>query len=331
MELFLDGVPVGSTAKSGAIDQNPSIPVWIGANPTEASDKPWKGRIDDVRVYDRALSMTELAALPPPSDRAIFADGFETGDVSAWSPVSVGSLEVLSAAARVGSRGLRAKAGTSCPPPDDLSVFHGPVSGTFEACRTLWVAGVEVVAPGATFRAGERIALGDGLVVASDLALEIDPLLTPFAWVRDESPAAESVYTAEFDMSLDGVALGSDDRIDLLVAMSGTDTFRLVVRSDGADGHEVLLEARRDDGSYAVTPPGQEVILTAGWHRLRLDWRAGAGSGSLAVTVDGSSTGQLTGLANAAQRVDRIEWGVVGGVLDTASGVIDIDAFRSWR
>ncbi len=71
MRLYLDGVEVGSTAKTGAIDTNPLVPFWIGGNPDGPTSKPWDGRIDDVYLYNRALSQAEILGLPgvtPPPD-----------------------------------------------------------------------------------------------------------------------------------------------------------------------------------------------------------------------------------------------------------------------
>jgi len=85
MELFLNGISVGSTSKSGSLSTNPGVGVWIGGNPPLASSKPWDGLIDEVRIYDRALTPGEILALPPPGGAAvIFSDGFESGDTSAW-------------------------------------------------------------------------------------------------------------------------------------------------------------------------------------------------------------------------------------------------------
>jgi hypothetical protein len=92
MELFLDGESVGSTDKIGSMTGNGAVPVWIGGNPTDPSSKPWQGKIDEVRIYDRALSAAELQALPPSSDQLIFGDGFESGDLSQWSAKQVGSV-----------------------------------------------------------------------------------------------------------------------------------------------------------------------------------------------------------------------------------------------
>ncbi len=63
MKLYLDGATVGIRSKAGSIATDGSVPVWIGGNPTDPSVRPWQGAIDDVRIYDRALSAAEVAAL----------------------------------------------------------------------------------------------------------------------------------------------------------------------------------------------------------------------------------------------------------------------------
>jgi hypothetical protein len=85
MRLYLDAVPVGSAAESGSLSVDDGIPVWIGGSPGGASERPWDGLLDEVRIYDRALSAAEILALPGPSQGLLFADGFESGDTSAWS------------------------------------------------------------------------------------------------------------------------------------------------------------------------------------------------------------------------------------------------------
>ena len=130
-----------------------------------------------------------------------------------------------------------------------------------------------------------------------------------------------------------GLTLGAGDRLELVVARSASEepSFRLVLQPDGVGGAEALLEARRDDGTYASTSAGQEIALPAGWFRLRLDWRAGAGDGFLSVSVDGVPSGDLTALTNGARRVDTVDWGVVGGSLAGTTGSIDLDGFLSWN
>jgi hypothetical protein len=60
MRLYKNGIEIGSLAKTGSIDTNNTTEVWIGANPTVASARPWKGLITDVRVYQTALTVAEV-------------------------------------------------------------------------------------------------------------------------------------------------------------------------------------------------------------------------------------------------------------------------------
>jgi len=61
MKSYKNAVEVASTAKTGPLDTDDSVSVWIGNNP--GGGKPFDGIIDDARVYGRALSPSDLAAL----------------------------------------------------------------------------------------------------------------------------------------------------------------------------------------------------------------------------------------------------------------------------
>ena len=70
MLLYQNGSLVGSLAKSGSISTSNSM-VWLGNNPPYA-DRAFDGLIDEVRVYQNALSASEINALinsQPPEDR----------------------------------------------------------------------------------------------------------------------------------------------------------------------------------------------------------------------------------------------------------------------
>lgn len=58
MKLYQNGILVGSTPASGDITQAPSVPLRIGINPGDY--RGWDGAIDDVRIYNRALTTEEL-------------------------------------------------------------------------------------------------------------------------------------------------------------------------------------------------------------------------------------------------------------------------------
>ncbi len=58
MILYKDGAEVGRMAKSGTVDFDPLVPAYIGSNAYDYGT--WNGRIDDVRIYDRALVPSEI-------------------------------------------------------------------------------------------------------------------------------------------------------------------------------------------------------------------------------------------------------------------------------
>ncbi|MEM7263247.1 MAG: LamG-like jellyroll fold domain-containing protein, partial [Planctomycetota bacterium] len=60
MRLYQDGVEVGSIAKTGAVAQDPGVAAWIGGNPGRAN-QVFDGRIDDLKIFTRALSPVEIA------------------------------------------------------------------------------------------------------------------------------------------------------------------------------------------------------------------------------------------------------------------------------
>ena len=103
MRLYLDGVEVGSTPKTGSLSTDPAVQVALGRQPAGAGNQPFLGAIDDVRIYRRALGQAEIAGLvnvDPPLPRVDFgsagqsaseADGVRTVTVnlSQLSPVDV--------------------------------------------------------------------------------------------------------------------------------------------------------------------------------------------------------------------------------------------------
>ncbi|MEE9412130.1 MAG: LamG-like jellyroll fold domain-containing protein [Methylococcales bacterium] len=63
MRLYKNGIDIGNTAKTGSIDTNNTVRVWIGGNPTVATGRPWDGSIADVRIYQKALTESEIIAV----------------------------------------------------------------------------------------------------------------------------------------------------------------------------------------------------------------------------------------------------------------------------
>jgi len=100
MRLYLDGAEVanGSHAVGGAIDTDAAVPVAIGANGT--AERFFNGILDDVRVYDYALSASEIsdlyaanAPLGPSSYTEMYQPWSATSD-NTWQSVDLGVFGV---------------------------------------------------------------------------------------------------------------------------------------------------------------------------------------------------------------------------------------------
>ncbi len=61
IRLLQDLVPVAELNQTGELDTNPSVPAAVGNQPE--GGRPFDGRIDEVRIYSRALSRRELAVV----------------------------------------------------------------------------------------------------------------------------------------------------------------------------------------------------------------------------------------------------------------------------
>ena len=67
MKLYLNGALLGTKAHAvgGALDADPDVPVFIGAN--NSAERLFDGTLDDIRIYNRALSAAEVSSLAGPA------------------------------------------------------------------------------------------------------------------------------------------------------------------------------------------------------------------------------------------------------------------------
>ncbi len=63
MRIYKDGMEVGNMPKLGPLDTNPGVLAAIGNQPQGAGTKSFDGLIDDVRIYERALSPAQIQGL----------------------------------------------------------------------------------------------------------------------------------------------------------------------------------------------------------------------------------------------------------------------------
>ncbi|MFC1507405.1 LamG domain-containing protein [Thermoproteota archaeon] len=63
MKIYLDGDLIASASTSGTVSIDNTVSVWMGDNPPDVGDRPFDGIIDEVAIFDRGLSQSEITAL----------------------------------------------------------------------------------------------------------------------------------------------------------------------------------------------------------------------------------------------------------------------------
>lgn len=244
---------------------------------------------------------------------------------------AAGDIEVLPDAATKGGNGLRVSAGKACM-LNDVTVTGQTVTTDQVACDTISTSGSVAVTEPVTFAAGEAITLGAGFSVASGTTFRagIKPFLeSPYASLRDESPASETSYNARFDLNVDGLNLADGEYIDHFTGLSATGAVEFRVTLNDLSGKELVLFAR--SGGTVIQHP-TAIPLGLGVNRIFVQWRAADGTGRFQVTVNGGEPEGPTTLYNNDGRVDAVEWGLIDGpAAPTTSGYIDLDDFASFR
>ncbi len=254
--------------------------------------------------------------------------------VLAAAAAPAGQLGVNNAAAKDGAFGLQVTPGSTCAGPTHLEVDEASIAGDRTGCSTITVKQGEVAGT-SVFTAGDAIVI-ESLSVApgAELTARLDQAQSPFAWVGTNTPSAEKSYIARFKMNLDMAMIGASDRFAVL---EGTDAAGRIwaevrlKRNQALAENRMVLAARRDDGSVAETPFGEEILVPAGWNEVEMRWNAAAGTGSLLVRLNGGAAVGLTGLANAAGSIDDARLGAVSGEPTMTSGSFYLDSFESFR
>jgi hypothetical protein len=228
MRLYLDGVEVGSTPLSGAVDMDPTMAVAVGGQPVGAGARCFDGLLDDVRILQRALDVNELLSIVGGNKIPVVLDD---------GPYTVPEGGTHTEAAP----GLLANDSDADGGP--LSVNTTPVTPPVNGTVTLSAG-------------GGFVYTHDGSETSADsLEYEItDERATATAWVRfditpvnDAPVAQDDDYQAEQDKPLVVAAaagvLANDTDEDL-------DTLEAVLESDVSNG-VLNLNA---DGSFDYTP-----------------------------------------------------------------------------
>jgi hypothetical protein len=202
---------------------------------------------------------------------------------------------------------------------------------------------VDVVSGTVRFRAGSKIAFGQGFSVSStaDFTAEAGETVLGAAYVRDESPASVGHYRAGFFIDPDSLTLSQNtEQFDHLIAYDaqGAREFLIgVTYNSGLTEDRLFVTAFENDGTARTTKGLCEQALTSGWQYVEATWKASTGTdGDVEISINGGGSQSIVGclsltggLANSSGEISAVEWGAKN-VSDDSMGSADLDDFSSW-
>ena len=163
---------------------------------------------------------------------------------------------------------------------------------------------------------------------ADQYGLQASQSGTASRFVLDNSPALESQYSARFYFNPHGALPGSSSPTILAAIKGGGGTVARVQYSRTGAGVYRIRAGALSGGSWKNT--SWHAISNAA-HAVEVDWKAGAGSGSLKLLVDGALKHTLGSLVNGSQRIDKVKLGPSDTLAAKISGVLYFDDFVSTR
>lgn len=236
-----------------------------------------------------------------------------------------------------GGHGLRINidGGACSAGQNEREIAGQTVTSDRRACERLSAGNTTVQSPASvTFSAGYRVALGSGFRVerGAEFRAVVEPGRVRGGFVRDDSPVSETHYAVRFLVNPDNLTMGAGETVTIFEAEDGLGRawLALDMRYDGGSNTR-RFSVVTPDGAASAATPGFDA--RAGWQSIEIEWRAsapGASDGRVWVSQGGSARSGLSGLDNAAGRVDTVRWGVLGA-LSTTADYLDLDQFVSRR
>jgi hypothetical protein len=246
----------------------------------------------------------------------------------------------LDANPNTGDCGARIGVASSCV-GDNHELLTGTIgAGAYVGCSTL-SAEADLTSGVATFTAGDLVILRNGFSVATgaSLTVEIDRDLYPDAWVQDDTPDGETVYSARFYVDPTGVDLELTQSFYHFLAFDGggAPELRVGMKQDDSEERRLFLEVFLDGGGVATTEGANELELPDGWRWVEVGWTASTGTnnGSAYLCVDQGAMDPacepLSSLDNDTGAIDFVRWGAIDVPSDSSLGNLDLDDFESRR
>jgi hypothetical protein len=300
MRLFLNGVEVGRAAQSGTIPSDTSVPLNIARSPDGSNYLA--GALDDVRIYNRALTAQELTAL-------MEVDSEPSEDTTAPSVPSGVQATALT------SRSVRVSWSEST---DDTSVTGYRIRRNGSAVTT--ASGLEwtdtTALPGTTYSyavsafdgAGNESAPSSPAQVVTPTDDSAPPQISSVAvtdvtetaatigWTTNEAATSVVQYgeTSAFGSARNSPGTSTSHEVRLTNLKSAT-TYHYRVVSTDATGNS----AQSAGASFTTEEP-----VVSGASGLLAHWPLNEGSGGTANNAAGGSSATLQGGATWTQGRD---------------------------
>jgi len=153
------------------------------------------------------------------------------------------------------------------------------------------------------------------------------------AYVRDDTPSAETHYHVRFNFNPNSIAMAKNDIHAILNAYntSSDAVITIQLRLSG-NAYQVRAGVLNNRNRWTYT---SWTSLASGWQPIEFDWRAstapGASNGNLTLWVNSVETVTIIGVDNDSQRIEFVALGAVEGIDTTTRGTYYFDAFESYR
>jgi hypothetical protein len=253
------------------------------------------------------------------------------------SSLSASTLAVQGTNKNTGNFAARVGVGTLCGESTHLLLSNPFLPGEHAACSTL-TSDADLATGATTFTAGDLVILRNGFSVATGatLTVEIDRALYPDAWVQDDTPDGEKVYSARFYVDPTQVDLELTQSFYHFLAFDGggDPELRVGMKQDGSE-RRLFLDVFLDSGGVATTAGTNELELPDGWRWVEVGWTAstGANNGTAYLCVDQGdlepACEPLASLDNDTGAIDFVRWGAVDVPSGSDVGNLDLDDFES--
>ncbi len=323
LRVYVNGTQVASKAVAGVLTTTTN-PLRIGGN--SRWGEYFSGKIDEVRVYNRALSASEIQndmntpigpAAPPATSTATPTRTNTPTSTSTSTPANTAAPTPTS---KPTNTPTPTPTITPTPTPSDLIFADDFESGNLSTWSSSTTDGGDLSISAAAALKGTR---GLQAVIDDNVAI----------YATDDTPNAEPRYRARFYLDPNSISMASGNAHYIFYGYAGTSPVVLRVEFRFYSGNYQLRTALLNDGTTWTT--SSWFTISDAPHFLELDWRAataaGANNGGLTLWIDRVQRADLTGVDNDTRRIDRVQLGAVAGMDSGTRGTYYFDAFESRR